>query len=152
MLIGFTRMAIIAVFTMAALLVGRDPASALGTVRIQKSDGSVKTYTNVRIAIRDKSMSLTSSDGKGTLVIGKAACTKIGVLVRCLPYEATLQQFGRSATIGLKSGTAWLNPEDSPQQLSYSSTQLPPHGVMLAVQTERGTYVTLTGTVDSIKR
>jgi hypothetical protein len=126
------------------------PASALGTARIEQPDGSVKSYANVRIVIRDQNMSITPADGKGTLVIGKAACSKIGELVRCLPYDATLQQFGESMHIALRSGSVWLNPSKTSQQLPSSSTQLPPHGVILAMNSKRGTYVSLTGTVDQV--
>ncbi len=127
-------------------------ASATGTARIQLPDGSVKTYTNVRIVIWSQSMALTSSDGKGTLVLGKASCTKVGELVRCLPWDATLFQNGQSMHIPLQSGTVWLNPDATNEQLSHSSTQLSPHAVILAIRTKRGTYVTLTGVVDEVHK
>jgi hypothetical protein len=128
------------------------PARATGTIRIALPDGSTRTYTNVRIAIRDAAMAITSSDGQGTLVLGKAACTKVGELLRCLPYDATLLQNGARLHIALASGTVWLNPSSVTQPLSHSSAQLPPKGVVLAVKTKRGTYVTLTGTVDEVQR
>jgi hypothetical protein len=127
-------------------------ANATGTVLIQQPDGSEKTYLNVRIIVWNESMAVTSSDGKGTVVFGKAACTKVGELVRCLPYDATLFQNGQTMHIFLKSGTVWLNPSQTTQQLSHSSTQLPPRGVLLAVRTKRGTYVTLTGVVDEVRK
>lgn len=43
-------------------------------------------------------MAITSSDGNGTLVIGKAACTQVGALIRCLPYDATLEQLATRIT------------------------------------------------------
>ena len=128
------------------------PAGAKGTVRIQQSDGSTKEYTNVVIRIRNESMAITSSDGKGTIVLGKAACTKVAELVRCLPYDATLFQYGEKRHVALQSGTVWLNPSQTPQQLAHSSTQLPPRGVLLSVQTKRGTYVSMTGIVDEVKK
>jgi hypothetical protein len=146
------RIRFTALFVTAMLAVPLGPADATGTARIQRQDGSAKTYTNVHIAIRNESMALTSSDGKGTIVLGKAACTRIGELVQCLPYDATLLQNGQSAHIPLKSGTVWLNPSSTTQELSHSSTQLPPRGVLLSVETKRGTYVTLTGTVDQIQK
>ena len=39
------------------------PAAATGTVIVQQSDGSTKTYRDVTIRIRSAEMSLTSSDG-----------------------------------------------------------------------------------------
>jgi hypothetical protein len=142
------------VLASGVLLVGMlgAPAGATGTVRIQAVDGSARTYDNVRIVIWNESMAITSSDGKGTVVLGKAACTKIGELVRCLPYDAMLFQNGQTTHITLQSGTVWLNPSRTYQQLSHSSTQLPPRGVLLAVKTKRGSFVTLTGEVDEVKR
>ncbi len=128
------------------------PAGATGTARIQQRDGATKTYTNVRIDVTTESMSITSSDGQGTLVFGKAACNKVGELLQCIPYDATLEQHGQSTHIPLKSGTVWLNPGTTTQQLSYSSTQLPPHGVLLSIQTKAGTYVSLTGVIDRIQK
>jgi hypothetical protein len=97
-------------------------------------------------------MTITSSDGEGTLVLGKAGCTKVGELLRCIPYDATLEQHGESTHVPLQSGTVWLNPSSTTQQLSFSSTQLPPRGVLLSIQTKAGTFVSLTGTVDRIQK
>jgi hypothetical protein len=78
--------ALVSVLCLACLLsVQIGAANATGTARIQQRDGAVKTYRNVRIRIENKSMSITSSDGKGTIIISKAACSMIGKLVRCLP-------------------------------------------------------------------
>jgi hypothetical protein len=128
------------------------PANATGTVRVQQRDGSVQIYSGVRIVVRNDSMSITSHDGKGTLLIGKAACSKVADLIRCLPYDATLEQNGKAARIALQTGTVWLNPTDAEQPLSHSSAQLPPHGVLLAVKTRAGTYVSLTGILDVIEK
>ena len=95
---------------------------------------------------------MTSSDGQGTLVIGKAACTKEGALIKCLPYDATLYQHGGKYHIFLKSGTVWLNPTSTLQSLSLTTAHLQPHGVMMSVTTKKGTYVSLTGTVDELER
>jgi hypothetical protein len=143
---------LLALFSLGVLALLAGPADALGTARIQHPDGSVSTYQNVRIVIWNESMAITSSDGQGTVVIGKASCTKIGELVKCLPWDATLFQNGHKLHIPLKSGTVWLNPTRTTQQLSHSSTQIPPRGVLLAVETRRGTYVTLTGVVDEVHR
>jgi hypothetical protein len=139
-------------FLAAALAVQVGHANATGTARIQHPDGSVSTYYNVRITIFNESMAITSSDGQGTVVFGKASCTKIDELVKCLPWDATLFQNGLKLRVPLKSGTVWLNPSRTAQPLSHSSTQLPPRGVLLAVQTRRGTYLTLTGVVDEVHR
>ncbi|MBV9699425.1 MAG: hypothetical protein JO078_04795 [Candidatus Eremiobacteraeota bacterium] len=138
--------------TLLTIAATSSAASATGTVRVQQRDGTAKTYTNVHIAIKDEAMAITSSDGKGTLVLGKAACTKVDELIECLPYDATLFQNGRLFHIRLQSGTVWLNPSMTRQRLTHSSTELPPRGVELAVTTMRGTYVTMTGVVDEVHK
>jgi hypothetical protein len=140
------------IFLLGALALPPSLAAATGTAQIQHPDGSVSTYHNVRIIIWNESMAITSGDGQGTVVIGKASCTKIGELVRCLPWDATLFQNGAKLHISLKSGTVWLNPTQTVQQLSHSSTEIPARGVLLALETKRGTYVTLTGVVDEVHR
>jgi hypothetical protein len=143
---------LLAIFVSGSLTVGPDIARATGTVLVQQRDGAIKTYKNVRIGIGNEQMELTSSDGQGTLVLGKADCTKIGALVRCLPYDATLYQNGEKRHIALESGTVWLNPTQTNQPLSLSSAQLPPHGVLMSVHTKAGTYVSLSGTVDEMHK
>lgn len=149
---SIARRVLFAAFSIGALVLAPAFAGATGTARIQHPDGSVSTYSNVRIIIWNESMAITSSDGQGTVVIGKASCTKVGELVECLPWDATLFQNGEKLRIPLKSGTVWLNPTQTSQQLSHSSTQVPPRGVLLAVETRRGSYLTLTGIVDEVHR
>ena len=103
-------------------------AGATGTATIASPDGSTKSYANVRIAIWNESMAVTSADGKGTVVFGKASCTKVGELVRCLPWDATLFQNGNKEHIALQSGTVWLNPTSDYQSLADSSEKIAPHG------------------------
>jgi hypothetical protein len=127
--------------------------SAAGTARIQQPDGSAKVYDNVHISVVDQQrMLITSSDGKGTLVVDKASCTVVDRLLRCLPFSAQLQQDGKTMPVALESGTAWLNTSGSTQQLPHSSTKIPPRGVVMALETKRGTFVNLTGTVDKVTK
>ncbi|MBV8655450.1 MAG: hypothetical protein JO160_05345 [Candidatus Eremiobacteraeota bacterium] len=127
-------------------------ARAAGTALVEQPDGTIKVYKDVHIAIRDEEMVLTTSDGIGTLVIGKAACTKVGPLIDCIPYDATLYQNGWKDRVMLRSGTVWLNPTADPQPLSHSSAKIAAHGVLLSVTSKHGTYVSLTGTIDEVNR
>jgi hypothetical protein len=148
----FGRVVLFATFIATLLFGSLCPAEATGTATITHPDGTISTYTNVHIIIWNESLAFTSSDGQGTVVLGKAACTKTGDLVECLPWDATIFQNGNKVRIPLESGTIWLNPTNTMQSLSHSSTELPPRGVLLAVKTRRGTYVNLTGIVDEVHR
>ena len=128
------------------------PAGATGTVVVQQRDGSIKKYTHVSIRIAKQELALTTSDGVGTLVVGKAACTKDGELLKCLPYDATLFQHGEKRRIVLSGGTVLLNPTRTKQPLSFSSATLPPRGVLMSIHSKAGTYVSLTGTVDEVQK
>jgi hypothetical protein len=132
------------------LAVGAAPARATGTVVIQQPNGNLKVYKNAFVRVKDYAMAITSADGNGMLVIGKASCTQVGQLLRCLPYDATLDQYGDTYHIPLASGTVWLNPTHQAQSLPYSSARLQPRGVLMSVHTKAGTYVSLSGTVDEV--
>ena len=127
-------------------------AFATGTARIQQSDGGVKTYKNVRIAIEHKQMTLTSADGVGQFVISRAACSAVDKRVRCYPGEAMLKQHGQTLPITIVEGSAWLNPTESKQQVPNSTEQIGPHGVILSFKTKRGSSVSLTGVVDVLQK
>ncbi len=127
-------------------------ALAQGTLRAQESDGTVRVYDNVSIKIVHRTMRIGSHDGKGTLVINQAACSYVGELERCFPQKVSLEQGGATKTIDLKNGTIYVNPTDQSQQLPLSSQQIPRHGVVLEFNTQRGTYVSMTGTIDGLVR
>lgn len=128
-------------------------ASATGTVLIQQKDGSIRTYENVLVRIRNAELAVTTATGDGTLVIGKDACAAVGKLLKCLPYDATLYQNGGKFRIALKpGGTVWLNPTASKQPLPHSGAGLGPRGVLMSITSKKGTYVSLTGTIDEIRK
>jgi hypothetical protein len=127
-------------------------AGATGTALVQKPDGSEKTYTNVSIRLAKQDLALTTSDGIGTLVIGRAACKKVGELVECLPYDATLFQHGQTERISIRSGSVWLNPTMQMQSLPLNSAQVKPHGVLLTLTGKAGATISLSGTVDEVQK
>lgn len=127
-------------------------ARATGTAIVQQRDGSIKTYGDVSVRLARQELALTTSDGAGTLVIAKAACNSEGALLKCLPYDATLFQYGKKTHIALDNGTVWLNPTATKQQLPNSSSALPPHGVMISTHTKGGTYLSFIGKVDQVQK
>jgi hypothetical protein len=140
---------------LAASLAGwaRGPAAATGTVLIQQKDGSTRTYDDVLVRIRNAELAVTTAAGDGTLVIGKDACEAVGKLLKCLPYDATLYQNGGKFHVAIEpGGTVWLNLTSSKQPLPHSGAGLAAHGVLLSITSKKGTYVSLTGTIDEIRK
>lgn len=144
-------LATIAVFA-GCMIATEGAARATGTVIVTQTTGAQKVYKNVKIRVRDGAMSLTSSDGKGTLMIGKADCIEVDHLLRCIAYDATLNQLGEALHLKLRSGTAWLDLSAKPETISRSSVTIQPHNVRLSFRTEAGTTVTATGAIDELDR
>ena len=127
------------------------PALAKGVVTIQQSDGTTNVYDDVSIQIIHNALYLTSADGKGTIVVNRAACSYQGALLVCLPTDMTLIQSGATNPIKLTTGTIYVNLTSDPQQLVLSTTKVPPHSVLVSFTTKRGTYVALSGRIDRVK-
>ena len=125
-------------------------ARAAGTVTIQQSDGTINNYSDVTIKIIHQSLYLTSADGKGTLIVNRAACSYQGQILVCLPTSVALVQSGATNPVDLATGTIYVNTTDTEQQLVLSSTKLPAHSVMLSITTKKGTYINSTGQIDQV--
>jgi len=123
-------------------------ARAMGTVTIQQADGGTNVYHDVVIKIINGALFMTSADGKGTLVIHKAACSYQGELMVCFATSATLVQAGQTSPLDFKDGTVYVNTTGDSQQLSMSTTKVPPHSVLVSFTTKRGTYVSVSGRID----
>ena len=126
------------------------PAAATGTLTIQRQNSTPTSYKEVEIKVLYGGLFVTSQDGKGTLVIPKAACSFQGQIFVCYATGATLVQAGEATALDIKSGTIYFNSTDVPQQLSASTTKIPPHSIMLSITTGKGTYIGLTGRMDQV--
>jgi len=125
-------------------------AGATGTMTIQQKNGTTNTYDDVAIKVIHSALYLTSPDGKGTLVINRAACSYQGSLMVCLPTSATLVQSGETSPLDFKSGTIYVNDTDDTQQMALSTTKVAPHSIVLSLSTKRGTYVSIIGRIDKV--
>jgi hypothetical protein len=124
-------------------------ASAKGTVRVQQANGSVQTYPNATFRVINKTLQIETQDKVGTLIITDAACS-LGQnqILMCLPYSMELKQGGKTRPLDFDRGTIYFNKSSSKAQLSLSSTQLPPNGILGSLKSQRGTYVTFSGYLD----
>jgi len=71
------------------------PAQAEGIARIAQTDGTVREYPVSLRVIDHRAVRIVSADGRDTLAVGKAACSYVGELERCLPYRIVLDRAGR---------------------------------------------------------
>lgn len=138
--------------TLALCIALAAPCLAKGTARVHASDGSVRVYHNVTIDVVHHTLRVTSADGQTTFVINQSACAYVGMFEHCTPLRISLQRGGTTRTLDIANGTVYINPTNEIQTLPRSSTQLPPRGIMLTVQTKIGTYVAINGRIDSLTR
>ena len=139
-------------FLVIATILCAGTCLAKGTLTVQKLDKPIQIYSDVRIVVSNKTLKVTSADGKGTLVFDKAACSYVGELQMCLPNDCTLVQGGTSSPINIMKGTAYVNFTDQDQPLSNSSTRLPPNGILFSLTTKIGTIINLTGVIDEVNK
>lgn len=117
---------------------------------IVQADGDKDTYSDVEIKVIHGALYMTSEDGKGTMVITRAACSHQAQLMVCYATNATLVQSGETSPLDFKRGTVYVNDTDDYQPLVMSTTKVAPHSIMLSFTTKRGTYVTVNGSIDKV--
>jgi hypothetical protein len=137
--------------TLAALVLPRVPVNAEGVTRVQQSDGAVQTYDRVNIRLAGDTLWLRSPDHQGVLEVTSGACSFVGQLQRCLPFMTTLHQHGATHQIALEHGAVYMNLTAGSHRLPHSSQRLDPHAILVLLHTEHGTYVSVKGTLDSVK-
>jgi hypothetical protein len=131
----------------AAALVAPATSLAEGTVRIQETNGTIKMYRAVSLRLNGQTLKITSRDHAGTLVLDQAACTYVDGLRRCYPSQFVLTQHGVHY-ISLRRGTVYINASGAAHQLRHSSKMVPPHSVLALLETQHGTYISVTGQLD----
>jgi hypothetical protein len=134
----------------ASVWFGAARADAAGTLVIRHANGHVDTYKDVAIKVIRGALYLTSKDGKGTLIVHRAACSYQGRILVCFTTGLVLVQAGKTRPLDLKTGTAYFNTTDEPQQLVSSSAKVPPQSVLLSLSTDIGTYVSVNGRIDQV--
>jgi hypothetical protein len=145
----FKILASLCAFT-AWLACATTPAAPKGTMIVHRFNGNVNTYKNVAIKVLHGALYVTTDDGKGTLVIHRAACSYQGKILVCFPTSMSLVQTGKTQPLDLKTGTLYFNTTDEVQPLVLSSTKIPPHSMLGSLSTKRGTYASVNGRIDQV--
>jgi hypothetical protein len=138
------RLSVFAALVAAALPLA---VQATGTVQVQQPDGSRQIYEKVTIRVVERTLQVTLANRIGTLVISDAACSYVNQLMRCLPEKVVLKQNG-TQQLDFDRGIVYYNPTSSPQSLTFSSQRLKPGGVLATLESPKGTFVSITGTID----
>jgi hypothetical protein len=138
------------VAAVAPLVLTPGTARATGTLTIRQANGHTDVYDGVEIKVIHNALYMTSEDGKGTLVINRAACSYQGKVMVCFVTSAALVQAGETSPLDFQRGTLYVNLTGDPQPLVLTTTKIAPHSVLLSITTKKGTYVGLTGRIDKV--
>ena len=149
---AIARVTAFAALATAFVLGAAAGARAQGTLTIQHINQNADTYERVAVKVIHNTLNITSEDGKGTLIITQAACAYQGEIKVCLPTAVTLVQSGGAHALDLQRGTLYANMTDSMQWLPHSTTQLPPHGIVMSLLSGKGTYINLVGKIDKVTK
>jgi hypothetical protein len=134
----------------ACLVLSTAIAGATGTVTIVQANGHTDVYRSAEIKVIHGALYVTTQDGKGTIVVNRAACSYQGKVMVCFATGATLVQSGETSPLDFKRGTAYLNNTGDYQSLAMTSTKLAPHSVLISFTTDRGTLLTVDGRIDKV--
>lgn len=125
-------------------------ACAKGTITVVQSNGETNVYDDVGIKIVSGALFITSEDGKGTIVVHKAACSYQGKVLVCFPTSVTLVQSGKVKPLDLTTGTVYVNSTNDYQSIALSSQKLAPHTLWFTFSTRIGTHASVTGRIDKV--
>jgi hypothetical protein len=135
--------------SIAALAVAMTaPAWATGTLKIQQNNNSISTYTDVGIKIVGKTLMLTSADKWSTVIISGGSCVEDNGLKRCNAKQLSMDEDGTPHVIPFVNATFYFNLTDADVMLPLSTIKIAPNSVIFSAKTNKGTYITGSGTID----
>lgn len=124
------------------------PAWATGTLKIQQNNNSISTYTDVGIKIVGKTLMLTSADKWLTVIISGGSCVEDNGLKRCNAKQLSMDEDGTPHVIPFVNATFYFNLTDADVMLPLSTIKIAPNSVIFSAKTNKGTYITGSGTID----
>jgi hypothetical protein len=91
---------------------------------------------------------LTSADKWSTVIISGGSCVDDNGLKRCNAKQLSMDEDGTMHVIPFVSATFYFNLTDADVMLPLSTIKIAPNSVIFAAKTDKGTYITGSGTID----
>jgi hypothetical protein len=132
----------------ALALAATAPALATGSLKIQQSNNGVNSYTDVGMRIVNKTLMLTSADKISVVIISGGTCDDVNGLKRCNAKQLSMEENGVTHVIPFVNATFYFNLTDGDLMLPLSTVKLAPNSVLFSAKTDKGTYITGSGTLD----
>lgn len=128
------------------------PAFAQGEIAVEYADGNTEINENVEIYNSNDILYFKAEEGGTTLMITKKECDKEGSLLVCNKARMGLDTYGVLEEIEVKEIFLFINPTNDVQPIPGSKVRMTPNTILLEALTEKDTYITGIGKIDSTSK
>lgn len=128
------------------------PALAKGEVTVEHDNGDIDSYSDVEISDTSDILYFKTKEGSTMLLITKNECKKEGEILFCDKARAGVDTNGVIEELGVPQIVLFINPTNTRQPVKGSKVTMGANTVLLEMVTEKGSYVTGIGKIDSTTR
>lgn len=128
------------------------PAMAKGEVTVEHDNGDIDTFSEVEISNAPDILYFKTKEGSTMLLVTKNECKKEGELLFCDKARAGVETDGVIEELDVAQIVLFINPTATRQPVKGSKVMMGANTVLLEMATEKGSYITALGKIDSITR
>lgn len=128
------------------------PAFAEGELTVEYKNGDIETFPGVEISDTEEIIYFQGGDNDSILMITKNECEKEGELLVCNKARVGLQSYGILEELNVEQIFLFINSSDEKQTINGSKVTMSPNTILLEFATDKGSFVTGFGTIDSTIR
>lgn len=128
------------------------PALAKGEVTVEHENGDLDTYSEVEISNTPDILYFKTEEGNTQLLITKNECQKEGELLVCNKARAGVETNGVIEELDIDQIVLFINPTDGRQAIKGSKVTMAGNTIFLEMVTQKGSYITALGRIDSTTR
>ena len=126
------------------------PVSALGEITVEYENGEIEVFSDVEISDTKEVIYFQGGEeNKSILMISKKGCSQEGELLVCNDARVGLQSYGVLEEIDVEQIFLFINPSQTKQTINGSDVTMSPNTILLEFITDKGSFVSGFGTVDS---
>jgi len=125
------------------------PTLAEGLVTVEYPNGDSNNYPDVKILSNNEILSVDDGGEGKVLQILKKDCHKEGEVSVCNGGTASIDTYGVKEAMLVKQMVVFTNNTNQAQPIKDSKVTLGPKSVMAEILTQKGTYINISGKIDS---
>ena len=119
---------------------------------VEYKNGDIETFPGVEISDTEEIIYFQGGDNDSILMITKNECEKEGELLVCNKARVGLQSYGILEELNVEQIFLFINSSDEKQTINGSKVTMSPNTILLEFATDKGSFVTGFGTIDSTIR